>query len=219
MSGDGVGSKETYGTLVPIPLWALGAKVPTIVATVGILWTADYPRGEWAFAAFLLFVCLAIIQNLGLLPVLLLSLLVLPVRRKLAKVGSQTIFRPGIDPERSPLTMSEAARARKQGAIMGALSRRVAPWSVALFGVAYVAPRLGLPPLELSVAVFFIAALCLVLSPTVVALGTATLGFSLAESRTGGLWRQLLVTHLLQFGGIIDLPTGNDQRPTRGQDC
>ena len=218
MSEDRNGSEKTYGTLVPISLWALGAKVPTIVATVGILWTADYPRGEWAFAAVLLFVSLAVIKSLVLLPVLLVGLLVLPVRRTLAKVGPKNVFRPDIDPDTSHLTMSEVVRARKQGAIMGTLSRRVVPWSVALFGVAYAAPLLGLPPLELSVGLFVVAALCLVLSPTLVALGTATLGFFLAESRTGGLWRQLLLTHLLQFGGMIDLPAMGEGRPTHEDD-
>ena len=199
-------SESTYGTLVPLPLWQLGAKAPNIAATIGILWFVDYPQGEWVFVAVLLWVCLAGIQLFALLPMLLFSLLS-RARGRSANARPPSVFRPDVYPDRSLLSISEAAHRHELATLVGGLSRRVINWSVALFGAGRLAPLLGLPGLELSLALFFILGLCLVISLLLVSLVTATLAFCLSGSRCRGLWRQTLLTHMLQFVGIIRWPT------------
>ena len=217
MGEDRSGSKPTHGTLAPLPLWALGAKVPSIATIIGILWSVGYPPGEWAFMSVLLSCCLAGIDLLKLLPVLLVGRLMSPSTRTRAIPGPRSVFRPDIDPETSHVSLAEAVQSRKIGAIIGGLVFRVTAWSITLLGAAYVGPVLALPPLDLSVASFFIAALCVVLSVMLVSMGTATLGFFLAGSRTGGLWRQLMLAHILQFLGIVDWPTKGERRSTPEQ--
>ena len=214
---EGRGTGSTYGTLVPLWLWRLGVKVPTVVTTVGILWSADYPRGEWPFAAVLLFCCLVGVQVLPCLMVVPVVLLVSGKRRVPLKIRSRGVFNPDIDPETSPLSMAEAVQARKVGALVGGLFFRFVGWSVALLVAAWVAPTVGLPPLDLTVVSFSLAGLCLVLSLILVSLGTATLGFLLAESRSERLWRQLLFIHILQFVGVVNHPSSEGLLGMKGR--
>lgn len=208
-----------YGTLAPMPLWALGAKVPTIAAVIGILWSADYPQGEWAFLALLLGCCVALTRGLMLLPLLIVGGLMARANRPRMPFGPQTVFRPTVDPGTSPVSMEEAVQARKVGAVLGGFGSRVVTWSIAIFSVTYIAPLLTLPRLDLSVAVFTIAAFCLVLSAVLVSLGTSTLALFLDKSRGQRLWRQLFATHILQFMGMVDWPIDMEHRSARKQNA
>ncbi len=200
-------SELTYGTVAPLPMAALAGQIPAIVTTIGILWFADFPRAEWPFAVLVFWIFRPVGHLLTLLPILLILLPFLLLKRRWPKFDSRSIFNPEIDPETSAVSVSEAVQSRKIGAVIGALSRGIVAWCVVLIGSAQFAPLIGLSPLNLSIGMFAVAALCLVLSAILVSLGTASLGFYLSDDRTDELWRQLWLTHSLQFLGIINWPS------------